>query len=31
MNQAHENPSILDCCSVEARKDSFLDMNKALE
>ena len=31
MNQAHENPSILDNCSKEGLKDNFLDANKNLE
>lgn len=31
MNQANENPSILDNCSKEGLKDNFMDMNKSLE
>ena len=31
MNQAHENPSILDNCSRDGLKDNFSDMNKSLE
>ena len=31
MNQCHENPSILDNCSKEGLKESFVDANKNLE